>query len=128
MSSPCGTYGGYKRHVSRGQVACEACALAKRDYERVRTGLDPSAFRVPDMPELPQALCREIDPELWFPEGTANGRVLSIREARAMCARCPEKDPCLAYALSFPATSLYGIWAGTDMEERRQMRAERRSA
>lgn len=50
-----------------------------------------------------------------------------ITEARALCAPCPHRDPCLAQALATP--SAYGdgcgVWAGTTPEERRAMRRAR---
>ena len=33
-------------------------------------------------------------------------------EAKAICARCPARDACLAYALD--AGEAYGVWGGAD--------------
>lgn len=59
------------------------------------------------------AACKGMDPELWFPLGDG-------AEARAVCARCPVADDCLAWALAIGATD--GIFGGLDVEDRRALR------
>lgn len=57
------------------------------------------------------------DPELFFP--TSQTRDLQqVEEARAVCAPCPLRRPCLAYALEH---AVHGIWAGTTEGERRAL-------
>lgn len=56
-----------------------------------------------------------VDPELFF-----DGRYTAF--ARALCARCPLGEPCLAYAL---AVTVDGVWAGTTRAERVRLRRER---
>jgi hypothetical protein len=56
------------------------------------------------------------DPEAWFPEKGG-----SVREAKAMCARCPFTDACREYALDRP--DLLGVWGGLSQRERQQLRA-----
>lgn len=65
------------------------------------------------------ALCRGMDPELWFPIGTEGPALLQIARARAVCADCPVASSCLAWALEH---SVEGIWAGTTEDERRLTR------
>ena len=57
------------------------------------------------------ALCAQVDPDYWFPEkgGPTKG-------PKAICRRCQERVPCLAYALE--ASLGFGIWAGLTGEER----------
>jgi len=63
------------------------------------------------------ALCREY-PELdWFP-----GRGESVREQKAICARCLVRDECLASAVR--TGEKVGIWGGTSERERRKMRPD----
>ena len=40
-------------------------------------------------------------------------------EAKAICAGCPARDACLAYALD--AGEAYGVWGGLTEDERRAM-------
>ena len=68
-----------------------------------------------------QALCRGIDPELFYPE-----RGESTREAKAVCAQCPVVEPCLDYALR--TREVFGIWGGVAERERRTMRARKITA
>ena len=60
------------------------------------------------------ALCRGYPSEMWFPAGHA-----SSAEAKAICARCPVREPCLEYALANGDAS--GVWGGTSVRERRRI-------
>jgi WhiB family transcriptional regulator, redox-sensing transcriptional regulator len=70
------------------------------------------------------AACRHVDTELFFPIGRAGPAAAQTRQAKAICARCPVRQPCLAYALA--TNQAYGIWGGCDDEERRVLRRQRR--
>ncbi len=61
------------------------------------------------------AACRHADPELFFPIGPV--ALTEIRQAKAVCAGCQVRQPCLAYALI--AGQRFGIWGGCDEDERR---------
>jgi len=66
------------------------------------------------------AACRNEDPELFFPVGAAGVEVLlQVREAKAVCARCPVAGECLAQAVEFGDEA--GIWGGLDEAERREL-------
>jgi hypothetical protein len=45
------------------------------------------------------AVCREEDPELFFPIGNTGPALLQIEEAKAVCRRCPVMEQCLQWAL-----------------------------
>ena len=57
------------------------------------------------------ALCRQTDPELWFPEKhqRANGH-----QAKQICQTCPVQQPCLEQALA--RNERFGIWGGLNFE------------
>ena len=78
----------------------------------------------------PDAACRGLDPELFFSsDEIANRQERQDREAeaKAVCARCPVRTECLAYAID--AGERYGIWGGLDPVERRALvRARSREA
>jgi WhiB family transcriptional regulator, redox-sensing transcriptional regulator len=67
------------------------------------------------------AACRDADPELFFPVGTAGSALRQIREARRICCDCPAQAPCLAWALHHGVTD--GVWGGTTEEQRRALRS-----
>jgi WhiB family transcriptional regulator, redox-sensing transcriptional regulator len=54
---------------------------------------------------------------IFFPE---RGERDAVDQAKAICADCPVKDDCLAYALR--TNQPYGIWGGKSGKERRTMR------
>lgn len=72
------------------------------------------------------AVCRETDPELFFPTAT-HGRAYEaqVATAKAVCARCPVRAQCLADAL---AGMPVGIAGGLTERERRSLRCQKVSA
>jgi WhiB family redox-sensing transcriptional regulator len=84
---------------------------------------DPAARRLPAA-WRESAACRQADPELFFPIGQAGPATAQIQQAKAVCARCPVQQPCLAYALT--TRQEYGIWGGSDENERRVLHQPRR--
>ncbi len=67
-----------------------------------------------------EAVCRDTDPELFFPIGTTGQALLQIDRAKEVCCECPVKVKCLDFALETNQDS--GIWGGTSEEERRDIR------
>jgi WhiB family transcriptional regulator, redox-sensing transcriptional regulator len=63
------------------------------------------------------AACQQVDTELFFPVSRSGRGAAEARQAKAICARCPVRQPCLSYALA--TRQAYGIWGGYDDEERR---------
>lgn len=66
------------------------------------------------------AACLHADPELFFPIASMGPALDQIEEAKRICAACPVRRPCLAWALEQGIVS--GIWGGTSEAERRAMR------
>ena len=66
------------------------------------------------------AICRDTDPDLFFPVGTTGHALLQIDRAKQVCGECPVNLECLEYALETNQDS--GIWGGTSEEERRVIR------
>lgn len=64
-------------------------------------------------------ICRDEDPELFFPIGNTGPALSQIEEAKAVCRVCPLLEPCLEEALGSGAQ---GIWGGTSDDERRAMK------
>ncbi|MGW1976505.1 WhiB family transcriptional regulator [Streptomyces sp. NPDC001889] len=66
------------------------------------------------------AVCREEEPDLFFPIGTTGPAVLQVEEAKAVCNRCPVRDRCRDWA--FESGQDHGVWGGLGEEERRAMK------
>jgi WhiB family redox-sensing transcriptional regulator len=71
------------------------------------------------------ALCREEDPELFFPIGTTGPAAIQVTEAKAVCRRCPSVDPCLSWALETGQDA--GVWGATSEDERRALKRRARA-
>lgn len=68
---------------------------------------------------MSDAACSYLPQEWFFP---ANGEATS--RAKAVCAGCPVREECWDAGKD----ELYGVWAGTSVEERRDIRMDRRDA
>lgn len=62
-----------------------------------------------------EALCREVDPEVFFPTTTGSAE----DDAVAWCKQCDVQPECLAFALN--AGDCEGVYGGTTPKERRAM-------
>ena len=71
-------------------------------------------------------LCRDKDPNLFYPLGKGRVPAQQAEVAKAFCSVCPSREPCLAFALA--TDQRLGVWGGTTPEERRQLRGRRRRA
>jgi transcription factor WhiB len=65
------------------------------------------------------AACVDTDPDSFFPE-PGPGISQDIAAAKRVCARCPVRSQCLAYALEHHEPE--GIWGGLTPPERRRLR------
>ena len=69
-----------------------------------------------------RSICRDTDPDLFFPVGTTGQALLQIARAKEVCGECPVSTECLEYALETNQDS--GIWGGLDEEQRRAIRRQ----
>lgn len=68
------------------------------------------------------AACRDVDPELFYP-AAESGPIYDaqVAAAKAVCAGCPVREACAAFALvALP----YGIAGGMTERERRGLRVD----
>ncbi len=72
------------------------------------------------------ALCRDTDPDLFFPVGTTGQALVSIDYAKRVCGECKVTQECLDFALDTNQDS--GVWGGLSEEERRVIRRKRAAA
>ena len=83
----------------------------------------PIAMLAPATPSLGEwhgrrGLCVGEDPEVFFPYRGDPGP-----DAREICAACPVREDCLKYSID---ADEFGIWAGLDQDERRNLRRRQR--
>ena len=67
-----------------------------------------------ERPWLVFGACRDADPDLFFPTTREE-----TDQALAICASCPVRPECLAYALE--AGERFGIWGGLTEKRRRKL-------
>ena len=68
------------------------------------------------------AACHGVEPDVFYPVSDEEADV-----AKAICAQCSVRQPCLEYALQKRERD--GVWGGaTERERRRILRQRRRSA
>ena len=63
--------------------------------------------------------CRGLDPAVFYPVSEEDAD-----EAKAVCANCPVREPCLEWALANREHD--GVWGGATERERRRMIRQRR--
>lgn len=68
-----------------------------------------------------QAVCGQVDPDLFFPEGGA-----STKLPKDICMVCPVRVACLAWALEHDVR--HGVWGGLSDRERQRVRRRGASA
>lgn len=66
-------------------------------------------------PWVQDALCTQVDPELFFPEKGGKG----ADEARKVCGACDVVAECLAFALRTREEE--GVWGGKSPRQRRKL-------
>ena len=63
------------------------------------------------------ALCREVDPELMFPE-----KWQSPRDAKRVCMACDVRATCLQWALD--TDEQWGVYGGLTVRQRRALKRQ----
>jgi WhiB family redox-sensing transcriptional regulator len=108
------------------QSRCHACQAKAQAERQARLRAARRADEASDelrrvapaaaMPALPgRAACRDADPELFFPTSRGADLRAEVREAKAVCARCPVRAACAAWALEHRE---HGVWGGLDEGDR----------
>lgn len=68
-----------------------------------------------------QALCAQVDPDLWFPEKGSQ-----THASKKVCAACPVAAQCLEWAVTHKQRE--GVWGGKSDQERRAIERQRKQA
>ena len=67
-----------------------------------------------------RAVCRDEDPELFFPVGNSGPALAQIADAKLVCNRCPVTTECLTWALESGQDA--GVWGAMSEDERRALK------
>ena len=67
-----------------------------------------------------EPICRQIDPDMFFPEPDDPQRFQLTKMAKQACSVCPYIVECLAGALE--RNEPFGIWGGTTEQDRKRMK------
>lgn len=71
------------------------------------------------------ALCREVDPDLFFGD---RGDDSTVADAIKVCEMCPVKAQCLEWALSYSERAdMYGVFGGLGSVKRQEIRDTRKA-
>lgn len=70
-----------------------------------------------------RAACRGIDVEVFYPMTEEEA---DAAPAKAICAECPVRQPCLEHALTHRERE--GVWGGASERERRRILRQRRKS
>lgn len=81
---------------------------------------ESSAGGSADLTWQERAACREVDAELFFTGNDGkHSRKKQVKEAKAVCHRCPVKTECLVWALR--TQQRYGVLGGMSESERKAL-------
>lgn len=69
-----------------------------------------------------RAICKDEDPELFFPVGNTGPALTQIAEAKTVCRRCPVVSDCLTWALDSGQDA--GVWGAMSEDERRVLKRQ----
>jgi WhiB family redox-sensing transcriptional regulator len=115
----------YVRHVTwqlrtRAGIAPLVDRLAA-SREQLTTPPAPAGPADPERDWRADAACRDVDPELFFPDP---GQLPQTARAKEVCAGCTVRGPCLDTALHGPLArdDRHGIFAGTTARDRGKLR------
>jgi WhiB family redox-sensing transcriptional regulator len=110
----CGSCRSLRQVPACRQHARLAITPADDDLSRTAERPDDHCPR-PGLAQL--AACRHADPELFFPVSASGPSLDQVTQAKAICAGCPVRQQCLAFALD--TRQDHGVWGGMSDQERR---------
>lgn len=103
-------------NVARGRGLCARCYNHHHHAGTLGQFVQYSAPPLLDLSWHDDALCAQVDPEMFFPEKGG-----STAEAKSVCARCLVRAECLDYAMG--TVQRFGIWGGVSERRRRSLAA-----
>lgn len=68
------------------------------------------------------ALCAQIDPDLYFPENLAEAMSKNVTTVKNLCFQCPLVSECFEEAMKRTFYDDHGVWGATTAYDRIQMK------
>lgn len=68
------------------------------------------------------ALCAQIDPDLYFPDSLAEAMSKNVTTVKNLCFQCPLLSECFESAIKLSFYEDHGVWGATTAYERIQMK------
>lgn len=128
---------GPKRYARRRYCSMNCSTTARSGRKPVcqpppGTGTTPRPSYASQPPTVQQGewrhrgACCHCDPDMFFPEGHADGRQTGEAAAVAVCrSACPVMAECRAWALA--TRQEFGVWGGLTERELRNLKTENRA-
>lgn len=76
------------------------------------------AINSSDRSWMAEAACRNISPDIFFPEKLPGKHVIKASAAKKICMNCSVQEECLNYGLK----EAHGIWGGLAPRKRQHLR------
>lgn len=70
------------------------------------------------MPNFPNAVCADVDPEIFFPDESSPNLYDLIWKAKEFCFTCKHRVACADFAIKENISD--GVWGGMSAEERQR--------
>ncbi len=70
-----------------------------------------------------RAACRDVDTDLFFPNGETGDALVQAEAAKVVCAGCQVRPECLEFAMV--TNQPYGIFGGLTESDRKSLRRRR---
>jgi WhiB family redox-sensing transcriptional regulator len=71
---------------------------------------------------MADGLCRQFDPDLFFPDGRGAAVAIQNAQAKEVCMGCPVRAVCLEWAIDTGQSA--GVWGGMSEDERAPLRRD----
>ncbi|MFB1044418.1 WhiB family transcriptional regulator [Streptomyces chrestomyceticus] len=86
----------------------------------VRIAYAPSADLPVNTNWREHGVCKDEDPDLFFPTGETGLALLQAEEAKEVCHTCPVMELCGLWALE--SGEKHGVWGGLSEDDRRRIK------
>lgn len=102
----------YNNHMKRSNRNEVGASVFDGNNPQVSLSYEPPEWQA-------YAACAEIGKEVFFSGGGTKDRIEAQAQAKALCAECSVRQPCLEYGIKYDPQE--GIWGGLTLKERQRV-------